>query len=132
MFALTVSKTKQKNIKEAIADDVRIKAMQEELHQFDRLVVWELVDKPFSKTVIGLKWLYKNKKDEESNVIPNKNRFSEATCFLAQLSAMPHKSTLRRLKYLSVLKKTIHIRTLASEGLGFETNHLFRCHHQVD
>ncbi|GJT59982.1 hypothetical protein Tco_1003515 [Tanacetum coccineum] len=43
MFALTVSKTKQKNIKEAIADDVRIKAMQEELHQFDRLVVWELV-----------------------------------------------------------------------------------------
>ncbi|GJT54279.1 hypothetical protein Tco_0989333 [Tanacetum coccineum] len=56
MFALTVSKTKQKNIKEAIADDVRIKAMQEELHQFDRLVVWELVDKPFSKTVIGLKW----------------------------------------------------------------------------
>ncbi|GJU44498.1 retrovirus-related pol polyprotein from transposon TNT 1-94 [Tanacetum coccineum] len=72
MFALTVSKTKQKNIKEAIADDVRIKAMQEELHQFDRLVVWELVDKPFSKTVIGLKWLYKNKKDEESNVIPNK------------------------------------------------------------
>ncbi|GJZ08308.1 putative reverse transcriptase domain-containing protein [Tanacetum coccineum] len=61
-----------------------------------------------------------------------KNRFSEATCFLAQLSAMPHKSTLRRLKYLSVLKKTIHIRTLASEGLGFETNHLFRCHHQVD
>nr|GEU99090.1 hypothetical protein [Tanacetum cinerariifolium] len=27
-----------------------IEAMQEEIHQFDRLQVWELVDKPFGKT----------------------------------------------------------------------------------
>ncbi|GJX66134.1 hypothetical protein Tco_0300477 [Tanacetum coccineum] len=40
-------------------------AMQEELHQFDRLQVWELVDKPFGKNVIKLKWLWKNKKDED-------------------------------------------------------------------
>ncbi|GKD81663.1 hypothetical protein Tco_1348502 [Tanacetum coccineum] len=31
-------------------------SMQEELHQFDRLQVWELVDKPFGKNVIKLKW----------------------------------------------------------------------------
>ncbi|GJS64643.1 integrase, catalytic region, zinc finger, CCHC-type containing protein [Tanacetum coccineum] len=37
----------------------------EELHQFDRLQVWELIDKPFSKNVIKLKWLWKNKKDED-------------------------------------------------------------------
>ncbi|GJV38030.1 hypothetical protein Tco_1410507 [Tanacetum coccineum] len=36
-----------------------------ELHQFDRLQVWELVDKPFGKNVIKLKWLWKNKKDED-------------------------------------------------------------------
>ncbi|GJY55216.1 ribonuclease H-like domain-containing protein [Tanacetum coccineum] len=47
-------------------------ALTEELHQFDRLGVWELVDKPFGKTVIGLKWLWKNKKDEENIVIRNK------------------------------------------------------------
>ncbi|GJR21748.1 retrovirus-related pol polyprotein from transposon TNT 1-94 [Tanacetum coccineum] len=41
-----------------------IEAMQEELHQFDRLKVWELVDKPFGKMIIKLKWLWKNKKDE--------------------------------------------------------------------
>nr|GEY75407.1 integrase, catalytic region, zinc finger, CCHC-type, peptidase aspartic, catalytic [Tanacetum cinerariifolium] len=46
----------------------------EELHQFDRLQVWELVDKPFSKTVIRLKWLWKNKKDEDQTVIHNKAR----------------------------------------------------------
>nr|GEY15031.1 hypothetical protein [Tanacetum cinerariifolium] len=37
MFALTVSTAKPKNIKEAMADSVWIEAMQEELHQFDRL-----------------------------------------------------------------------------------------------
>nr|GEX49766.1 retrotransposon protein, putative, unclassified [Tanacetum cinerariifolium] len=48
---------------------------QEELYQFDRLQVWELVDKPFGKTVIRLKWLWKNKKDEDQTVIRNKARF---------------------------------------------------------
>nr|GEX62202.1 hypothetical protein [Tanacetum cinerariifolium] len=38
------------------------------------LTVWELVDKPFGKTVIKLKWLWKNKKDEDQTVIRNKAR----------------------------------------------------------
>nr|GEU55153.1 putative ribonuclease H-like domain-containing protein [Tanacetum cinerariifolium] len=49
MFALTVSRTEPKNIKEAMADSTWIKSMQEELHQFDRLDVWELVDRPLCK-----------------------------------------------------------------------------------
>nr|GFA64213.1 integrase, catalytic region, zinc finger, CCHC-type, peptidase aspartic, catalytic [Tanacetum cinerariifolium] len=57
---------------EAMADSAWIEAMHEELHQFDRLQVWELVDKPFGKTVIRLKWLWKNKKDEVQTVIRNK------------------------------------------------------------
>nr|GEZ24957.1 copia protein [Tanacetum cinerariifolium] len=39
---------------EAMADSVWIEAMQEELHQFDRLQVWELVDKPFCKNEEGI------------------------------------------------------------------------------
>ncbi|GJV04779.1 hypothetical protein Tco_1338348 [Tanacetum coccineum] len=39
MFALTVSIVEPKNIKEAMADSAWIEAMQEELHQFDRLQV---------------------------------------------------------------------------------------------
>ncbi|GKG42556.1 retrovirus-related pol polyprotein from transposon TNT 1-94, partial [Tanacetum coccineum] len=65
MFAHIVSIAKPKNIKEA---------MQEELHQFDRLEVLELVDKPFGKTAIGLKWLWKNKKDEDNTIIHSKAR----------------------------------------------------------
>ncbi|GJZ06235.1 retrovirus-related pol polyprotein from transposon TNT 1-94, partial [Tanacetum coccineum] len=47
MFALTVSTAEPKNNKEAMADSAWIEAMQEDLHHFDRLQVWELVDKPF-------------------------------------------------------------------------------------
>nr|GEX65750.1 hypothetical protein [Tanacetum cinerariifolium] len=54
MFALTVSTAEPKNIKEAMDDSTWIEAMQEELHQFNRLQVWELVDKPFGKTEEGI------------------------------------------------------------------------------
>ncbi|GJZ55538.1 retrovirus-related pol polyprotein from transposon TNT 1-94 [Tanacetum coccineum] len=74
MFALTVSTAEPKTIKEAMAHSAWIKAMQEELHQFDRLQVWELVDKPFGKNIIKLKWLWKNKKDEDQTIICNKAR----------------------------------------------------------
>ncbi|GJU56138.1 retrovirus-related pol polyprotein from transposon TNT 1-94 [Tanacetum coccineum] len=72
MFALTKSSAEPKNIKEAMADSAWIEAMQEELHQFDGLQVWELIDKPFGKTVIKLKWLWKNKKDKDQTIIHNK------------------------------------------------------------
>ncbi|GKA56110.1 retrovirus-related pol polyprotein from transposon TNT 1-94 [Tanacetum coccineum] len=74
MFALTMSIAEPKTIKEAMADSAWIEAIQEELHQFDRLQVWEIVDKPFGKNLIKLKWLWKNKKDENQTVIRNKAR----------------------------------------------------------
>nr|GEX26429.1 hypothetical protein [Tanacetum cinerariifolium] len=74
MFVLTVSRTETKNIKEAMADSAWIESMQEELHQFDRLDVWELVDRPLCTNVINLKWLWKNKRDKENTVIRNKSR----------------------------------------------------------
>nr|GEV99736.1 hypothetical protein [Tanacetum cinerariifolium] len=74
MYVLTVSTAEPKNIKEAMADSAWIEAMQEKLHQFDRLQVWELVDKPFGNSIIRLKWLWKNKKDEDQTVIRNKAR----------------------------------------------------------
>ncbi|GJV53836.1 hypothetical protein Tco_1449577 [Tanacetum coccineum] len=39
-------------------------AMQEELHEFERLEVWELVPPPDKALVITLKWIYKVKLDE--------------------------------------------------------------------
>ncbi|GKE75703.1 gag-pol polyprotein, partial [Tanacetum coccineum] len=78
MFALTVSRTEPKNIKEVTADSAWIEVMQEEIHQFERLDIWELVDRPLCKIVINIKWLWKNKRDEENTVIHNK------ACILAK------------------------------------------------
>nr|GEU86087.1 hypothetical protein [Tanacetum cinerariifolium] len=101
MFVLTVSQTEPKNIKEAMANSVWIESMQEELYQFDRLDVWEIVDRPLCTNVINMKWLWKNKRDEENTVIRNKSHlvakgyaqkegvdFEESFALVARLEAV--------------------------------------------
>nr|GEV37374.1 hypothetical protein [Tanacetum cinerariifolium] len=51
-----------------------IEAMQEELNEFERLEVWELVPRPQRVMVITLKWIYKVKLDELGSVLKNKAR----------------------------------------------------------
>ncbi|GKB90510.1 retrovirus-related pol polyprotein from transposon TNT 1-94 [Tanacetum coccineum] len=63
MYALTVSTLELKNIKEAMSDHSWIESMEDELHQFERLDVWELVPRPNGKNIIVVKWLWKNKSD---------------------------------------------------------------------
>ena len=53
-----------KNINEAIIDEHWIIAMQEEINQFERNQVWELVDRPNDHPIIGTKWVFRNKLDE--------------------------------------------------------------------
>nr|GFA49527.1 copia protein [Tanacetum cinerariifolium] len=48
--------------------------MQEELLQFKRLDVWVLVPPPDNIKPLTLKWLFKNKHDEENTIIRNKTR----------------------------------------------------------
>nr|GFB00569.1 hypothetical protein [Tanacetum cinerariifolium] len=74
MYDLTVSSIKPKNVKEAMTDPAWIQSMQEELLQFKRLDVWVLVPAPDNISPLTLKWLFKNKHDEEQTVIRNKSR----------------------------------------------------------
>nr|GFA95987.1 hypothetical protein [Tanacetum cinerariifolium] len=53
-----------KTYKEALTQSCWIEAMQEELNEFERLEVWELVPRPDKVMVITLKWIYKVKLDE--------------------------------------------------------------------
>ena len=48
--------------------------MQEELNQFERNNVWTLVSRPKDYSIIGTKWVFRNKLDEHGNVIRNKAR----------------------------------------------------------
>nr|GEX97979.1 retrovirus-related Pol polyprotein from transposon TNT 1-94 [Tanacetum cinerariifolium] len=46
----------------------------DEIHEFDRLQVWELVPQPDCVMIIALKWIYKVKLDEYGDVLKNKAR----------------------------------------------------------
>ncbi|CAJ2654309.1 unnamed protein product [Trifolium pratense] len=69
-----ISKIEPKNVKEALTDEYWINAMQDELTQFKRSEVWDLVPRPDGINVIGTKWVYKNKTDENGDITRNKAR----------------------------------------------------------
>nr|GFB30292.1 retrovirus-related Pol polyprotein from transposon TNT 1-94 [Tanacetum cinerariifolium] len=74
IYALTVSTMEPKNVKEAMTDPAWIESMQEELLQFKRIDVWVLLPTPDNISPLTLKWIFKNKHDEEQTVIRNKSR----------------------------------------------------------
>lgn len=49
------------NVKEAIQDESKIRAMHDELEQFVRNDVWMLVPRPEGINDIGTKWIFHNK-----------------------------------------------------------------------
>ncbi|GJR61989.1 retrovirus-related pol polyprotein from transposon TNT 1-94 [Tanacetum coccineum] len=49
-------------------------AMQDEIHELDRIQVWELLPRPECIMIIALKWIYKVKLDEYGDVLKNKAR----------------------------------------------------------
>ncbi|GJZ50289.1 retrovirus-related pol polyprotein from transposon TNT 1-94 [Tanacetum coccineum] len=63
-----------KNYKDALTQACWIEAMQEELNEFERLEVWELVPRLDKVMVITLKWIYKVKLDELGGILKNKAR----------------------------------------------------------
>ncbi|GJV48453.1 retrovirus-related pol polyprotein from transposon TNT 1-94 [Tanacetum coccineum] len=63
-----------KTYKDALTQAYWIEAMQEELNEFERLEVWELVPRPDKVMVITLKWIYKVKLDELGGILKNKAR----------------------------------------------------------
>nr|GEY62339.1 retrovirus-related Pol polyprotein from transposon TNT 1-94 [Tanacetum cinerariifolium] len=73
-FFCFISTIEPKNINEALGDESWIVAMKEELNQFISNDIWELVPQPRNMTIIGTKWVFKNKLDENGVVSQNKAR----------------------------------------------------------
>ncbi|GJV41111.1 putative ribonuclease H-like domain-containing protein [Tanacetum coccineum] len=74
LYNSVLSKVEPKNFKSAVTEDCWFQAMQDEIHEFDRLEVWELVPPPDCAMIIALKWIYKVKLDEYGDVLKNKAR----------------------------------------------------------
>ena len=68
-----VSSLEPLKVDEALEDPDWVIAMQEELNNFTRNEVWELVERP-KQNVIGTKWVFWNKQDEHGVVTRNKVR----------------------------------------------------------
>ncbi|GJU25438.1 retrovirus-related pol polyprotein from transposon TNT 1-94 [Tanacetum coccineum] len=59
-----ISTIEPKNVNEALKDESWVIAMQDQLTQFVDNDVWELVPLPINQSVIGTKWVFRNKLDE--------------------------------------------------------------------
>lgn len=71
-----ISQIELKNICEAKIGENRMIAMQKELNQFEKNEVWELVPELIKQTIIGTKWIYRNKMDENVIIVRNKIRLT--------------------------------------------------------
>ena len=63
-----------KNFEENSEDEDWVKAKNEELDQIEKTNTWELVPRPGDKNVMGTKWVFKNKMNEQGQIVRNKAR----------------------------------------------------------
>jgi hypothetical protein len=61
-------------VDEALLDVDWVNATHEELNNFTCNEVWELVERPKNHNVIGTKWVFHNKHNEDRLVVRNKAR----------------------------------------------------------
>jgi hypothetical protein len=69
-----VSQIEPSNVDEAISDEHWGIAMQEELNEFERNQIWDLVPRPNDHQKIGTKWVFRNKLVETGIITRNKAR----------------------------------------------------------
>jgi hypothetical protein len=70
----SVATFEPKDIGHALSDPNWVNAIHEELENFERNQVWELVEPPPNCKPIGTKWVWKNKEGENGEVVRNKSR----------------------------------------------------------
>ena len=73
-YGAFLSQIEPTSVEQALEDCDWIIAMQEELNQFERSQVWELVPRPSHQSIVGTKWVFKNKLDETGLITRNKAR----------------------------------------------------------
>lgn len=69
-----LSKLEPKTYAETSKDECWVAAMKEEIDQIEKNRTCELVPRPANKNVIGAKWVFRNKLDENGKVARNKAR----------------------------------------------------------
>ena len=73
-YSCYLSHVKPTKVEEALQDESWVGAMHDEPLQIQRNDFWTLVPRSEGEHIIGTKWIFRNKTDEEGNVIRNKAR----------------------------------------------------------
>ena len=73
-YSCYLSQVEPTKVKDAFQDESWVEAMHDELLQFQKNDVWTLVPIPEGEHIIDTKWIFRNKTDDEGNVVHNKAR----------------------------------------------------------
>ena len=74
LFHNFLSQEEPKKVEDALKDSDWVTTMQEDLNEFKRNKVWQLVPRPKNRSVVGTKWVVRNKTDSDGIIIRNKAR----------------------------------------------------------
>ena len=102
LFVDFLSTIEPKTVKEAMKHPSWVQAMSDELEQFDRNEVMTLVECPQGVYIIGMKWVFKNKQDENGVVIRNKARLVAQG--YAQIEGMDYEETFALVASLEAIR----------------------------
>jgi sugar/nucleoside kinase (ribokinase family) len=98
-------------VEEALEDADWVMAMEEELNNFTRNEVWSLVEHPM-QNLIGTKWVFCNKQDENGVVTKNKARLvAKGNTQVEGLDFGETYALVARLEAIRILLAFAHITT---------------------
>ncbi|GJX14316.1 hypothetical protein Tco_0206074 [Tanacetum coccineum] len=111
-----------------MADHAWIEAMQEELHQFERLDIWELVDRPYGKNMDG-KTTHLNRPLKEEVYASQPDRFVDPHHLdkiysLKKIHQSPHGIFINQAKYAQEILKKHGMTSCDSIGVPITTKPL--------
>ena len=73
-YSCYLSQVEPAKVEDVLQDESWVEVMHDELQQFQRNDIWTLVPRLEGVNIIGTKWIFCNKTNEEGNVICNKAR----------------------------------------------------------
>ncbi|WVZ97460.1 LOW QUALITY PROTEIN: hypothetical protein U9M48_042997 [Paspalum notatum var. saurae] len=105
-----------RDVSHALSDPNWVNAMHEELENFERNHVWDLVEPPPNCRNIGTKWVFKNKQGEDGMVVRNKARLvAQGFC---QKVGLDYEETFAPIAHLEAIR--ILLAFAASKGFKLQ------------
>ncbi|GJU14105.1 retrovirus-related pol polyprotein from transposon TNT 1-94 [Tanacetum coccineum] len=116
IFVDFLSEEEPKKVFEALKHPGWVDAMQDELNQFARNKVWTLVSAPYGKTIIGSKWVFRNRRDETGILQDLKQSIFLA--FATYMNFIVYQMDVKSEFLNAELKEEVNVK----QPLGFESN----------